>query len=412
VGLAFVLALVLRLGLVLSQGIDAPPKFSAQPDQIDYERLAWSMSTGAGYSTAPGHPTAGRPPGTSLTLLPVYFVFGHSFAAGRLWFCLLSALTCVCAAWLASQCFGAQAGVIAAFWLAVYPGHLYYPLHFVSEVPYALWLTLACAVTMRALTGSTGTTRLALLAGAIWGLAVLTRPQVVLIVPIAVVLAVASRIDRTRLLSLASMVFACGLVLAPWVVRNALVIGAPTLSTVGGATFWGANNERVLNDPDLRGLWIQPTDLPSGEYPLEGSELEKEHAAWTYGRQFLVRHWPGVPGLVAMKLGRLISPFEPTDNTAAYWAFALAWLLTAPWTIAGLFLVLRDRGLAAAVLLTPLLATLATAVVFYGSIRFRDSVIPLLVVLAARAMPEFAAPLRRPLAAGPVGERLALPLHN
>jgi 4-amino-4-deoxy-L-arabinose transferase-like glycosyltransferase len=397
VGFAFVLALTLRVGLALSQGLDAPPKFSAQPDQIDYEQLAWSMSAGSGYVTKEGQPTARRPPGTSLTLLPVYLLFGRSYAAGRLWFCLLSALTCVSAGWLAALAFGADAGVIAAFWLAVYPGHLYYPLHFVSEVPYAFWLTLSSALTIRTLNGSPGAPRFVVPAGAAWALAVLTRPQVILVVPIAALLAlIGVEAARRRVLLLAGMMLTLGAVLAPWVLRNTIVMGAPTLSTVGGATFWGANNERVLNDPSVRGSWVQTSDLEGGEYLLAGSEVQKERAAWAYGRQFLVRHWRSVPGLLAMKLWRLVSPFEHTDNAAVWWAFALAWLLTVPWAAAGIRFAFRDREVADAVLLVPLVATVATAIVFYGSVRFRDAVIPLIVVLAARAMAEFRAVAHRP----------------
>jgi hypothetical protein len=168
----------------------------------------------------------------------------------------------------------------------------------------------------------------------------------------------------------------------------------------------------VLNDPELRGLWVQPSELPSVDYPLEGSEIEKERAAWRYGRQFLVRHWRSVPGLTAMKLWRLVSPFEQTDNVAVWWAFAAAWLLTVPWAAVGLISILRERSVAAAVLLAPLAATVATAVVFYGSIRFRDSVIPLVVVLAARPMAECAAMLRRSIVAGSTRPPAPMPAAN
>ena len=91
-----------------------------------------------------------------------------------------------------------------------------------------------------------------------------------------------------------------------------------------------------------------------------------------------------------MKMWRLMSPFEETENHVVWWTFAIAWLFTAPWVVAGTVLALNDDRLFAAVLLVPLLATLATTIVFYGSIRFRDSVIPLLVVLAARALVQVA----------------------
>src|SRR6185436_15216524 len=73
--LAFALALGIRIVVASAfQGLGSAPKFSAQPDQIDYEQLAFSLSTGAGYASPDGLPTARRPPGTSLTLLPAYAV--------------------------------------------------------------------------------------------------------------------------------------------------------------------------------------------------------------------------------------------------------------------------------------------------------------------------------------------------
>ena len=275
----------------LFQGLGSEPKFSAQPDQIDYEQLAFSLSTGAGYASPDRRPTARRPPGTSLTLLPAYAAAGHSFVWGRLWFCFLSALTCLYTAWLATQCFGPLVGLAAAFWLAVYPGHFYYPMHFVSEVPYGLWLTLACGLTVRSFKGPSGVNRFNVLAGVCWGLAVLTRPQIILVVPIAGLLALVSRRATRRELShLAIAAIAMAAVLVPWVARNAIVMGKPTLSTVGGVTFWGANNETVLNDPNLRGLWLRSSDLVDARHPLTGTEVEKETAAWQYGLDFIAQN--------------------------------------------------------------------------------------------------------------------------
>ena len=384
--LAFTLALGTRLAVAaLFQGLGSAPKFSAQPDQIDYEQLAFSLSTGAGYATPNRLPTARRPPGTSLTLLPAYAAAGHSFAWGRFWFCFLSALTCLCTAWLAKQCFGPAVGLVSAFWLALYPGHFYYPMHFVSEVPYGLWLTLACAFTVRAYRADGGADRFTFLAGASWGLAVLTRPQIILAMPIAGLLALYSRRASRPLLSrLAIVTIAmCG-VLVPWVARNAIVMGKATLSTVGGATFWGANNETVLNNPKLRGLWMRSSDLVDARHPLTGTEVQKEAQAWQYGLDFIAEHPRSVPALLVMKAWRLISPFEETENRVVWWAFALAWLVTAPWVAAGIVLAWNDDDVVRLVLFAPLLATLATTIVFYGSVRFRDSVIPLLIVLAAR----------------------------
>jgi 4-amino-4-deoxy-L-arabinose transferase-like glycosyltransferase len=397
--IVFGLALALRLaGAAMFQGLDAPPDFGAQPDQIDYEQLAFHMSVGDGYGFAREVPSAHRPPGTSLALLPVYAAVGRSFAWGRVWFCLLSALTCVAVGWLGTLCFGRMVGLAAATWLAVYPGHFYYPMHFVSEVPYSLWLVLACAFTIASIQRNERAGIADVIAGVLWGLATLTRPQMIFIVPLAGLYLVFDRRSLRQLLprlAIQTCVFA--LVLTPWLVRNAVVMGRPTLSTVGAYTFWGAHNDVVRTTPELRGSWVRTSDLVDADHPFTGGEIEREAAAWKYGMAFVTEHWSDMPGLVLMKLWRLVSPFEATPNRLVFWSFAIAWILTAPWVAVGIVLSLRSQPIAASVLLLSVLPTVVTTMVFYGSSRFRDSIVSILIVFAAYGLVDVVTPWARAL---------------
>ncbi len=144
----FLIALTARLGLTHRfVGLDAPPDAHANSDQLDYEVLAYHLVTGEGYAIHPGQPTASRTPGTSFTLAPVYAAFGRSFTAGRVWFCVLSALTCVLAVWLGTAGFNRAVGLSAGLGLALYPGHAYNAMHFVSETPFGFWMMLALVAT-------------------------------------------------------------------------------------------------------------------------------------------------------------------------------------------------------------------------------------------------------------------------
>jgi len=87
-------ALAVRLlAIALFQGLAAPPDRHAQPDQIDYEATGWELASGHGFAIA-GQPSWFRPPGTSFLIAAVYLVAGRSWAALRIVFALLSALTC------------------------------------------------------------------------------------------------------------------------------------------------------------------------------------------------------------------------------------------------------------------------------------------------------------------------------
>ena len=384
-GVVFVAALALRVGVTSHfVGLSSPPDFDANPDQIDYEMFAYQMSIGKGYSLETGEPTARRAPGTSLILLPVYKVFGHSFAAGRLWMCLLSALTCLIVGWIGKACFGPVTGLIAAAWLAVYPGHFYYTMHFVSETPYGFWLAAGLALTIVAVRKPSLGANIA--AGVCWAMAVLTRPPIIFALPVALLLALLTGPKEVRLTNLKRWAIqACVIiaVMSPWVARNAVVMGKPTLVTISGLGFWGSNNALVLQDASLRGGWVKHSRLSKELRLLRGSEIEKDATAWRYGLEFVQGHLPQMPALIMAKLYRLVWPFSDTPNLAVRWAFALAWMTLAPFLVIGLVQGVRRAPGLSLVLMLPLAAIFITAVIYYGSDRFRDSCASAFIVFAA-----------------------------
>ena len=384
--LIFVAAFALRIALT-SQFVglaSAPDRNAGGLDVVDYEGFAWSIAEGHGYSLPSGAPTARRAPGTSFTLVPVYVLFGHSYLVAHVWFCFVSALTCVATFWLAEMIAGINVAALAGFALAVYPGHFHAAMHFFSEVPFALALTVALAGTVRAF--DRRSVLWAIFAGIGWGIAVLSRPNLVIELPIAaiwlIVLPECRSIRCMRVLAVVAL--AAATTITPWVVRNSIVMGKASVATViGGYTFWGANNELVLRNPALRGSWVFGSQLVDRDHPLPKDEASAEKVAWQYGLDFVRKHWEQMPSLIFVRLDRLVTPFEETPNRLVYWFFALAWLVTAPFACLGLVVLYRRHRINFAIMITPLLATVATAAIFYGCIRFRDSVSPVLVTLAA-----------------------------
>lgn len=399
--LVALLAFALRVGVAAKfQGLGAPPDGESNPDQLDYELFAWRVASGDGYTLADGSPTARRPPGTSAALLPVYELFGRDYAAARLWFALISAASCLVAGLIAAELFGGLAGIVAALLAALLPGHFYYAMHFLSEVPYGLAIALSCWLGLRALRRVDDGQRwlaTALGAGVCFGAALLTRPQVAFAGVIVLLGAFLSsrerRGGRVQLVVVAGL--AAAALLVPWVARNQLVLGRPTLSTIGGVTFWGANNGVIAADPAAIGGWMPIDTLIDAAHPLAGSEPENDSAAWRYGFEWLRSDDAHVPRLLAMKVVRHWSPFRTTSNRAVYWSFALSWLAIAPLIVAGLVLGWRRARAATVVLLAPIASTLLTALIFYGSIRFRDADASLYVVPAAALLAALIDALRR-----------------
>ena len=384
-----VVAFALRIAVAAKfQGLSAPPDAESNPDQLDYELFAWRVANGEGYTLADGTPTARRPPGTSMTLLPIYELFGRDWAAGRLWFAALSAASCLLAGLLAGELFGGAAALLAALALCFLPGHFYYSMHFLSEVPYGFWIALTCWLGVRLLRRVDDGAKwraAALCTGLAFGAALLTRPQVAFAGVLVALGALCSPAARRGARLRAVIVVGCAsaLLLVPWVVRNQQALGKATLSTIGGFTFWGANNALVAGDPDLIGGWIRIEPLIDAEHPLDGSELENDAACWRYGFEFLQSDRADVPRLLAMKVVRHYSAFRTTPNRAVYWSFAASWMVIGPLALLGALLCLARRRAATWIVLAPVLSTLLTALIFYGSLRFRDADAALYVVPAA-----------------------------
>ena len=388
--LIFTLALIARLGLTHQfVGLDAPPDAHANSDQLDYEILAYHLVTGEGYAITPGKPTAARTPGTSFTLAPVYSVFGRSFTAGRVWFCVLSALTCVLAVWLGTIGFNRAVGLLAGLGLALYPGHAYNAMHFVSETPFGFWMMLALVATAIAFHNRQNAAvkryTCDALAGLCWAMAIYARPQLLLAVPFAGGLAMIALLMRNRepFKHAAVQVAVLAMVLSPWVMRNAVVMGKPTISTITGYGLWGSHNELTFTDPSQRGTWVKASVLIDEAHPLSGDEVARNDQATRYGVDAIRANMDQMPILIAAKLWRLVTPIKDTDNRLVQVAFAASWIAVAPFFVWGTLIGWRRSAGMTWLLMLPVLATVASTVVFYGSVRFRDAVAPVFIVLAA-----------------------------
>jgi hypothetical protein len=83
----------------------------------------------------------------------------------------------------------------------------------------------------------------AILFGVVSGLAILTAPASILVVPLACALAAYLDASKRTLCFVAVAATGCGLILAPWVLRNAISLGAfVPVSTTGGENFLLGNN--------------------------------------------------------------------------------------------------------------------------------------------------------------------------
>jgi hypothetical protein len=285
----FLLALALRLAAIAFVG--------PSPDIIGYSEsglTAANLAQGRGYT----YDFFGLRQATPLqAFMPPLFV-------GFVYLCLkfsanpplifalaqafLSALTCLAIYWLAVELSRNRiVALLAALGVACYP-----VLILMVTVPASLTLhltVLAWALAFTALLARWPSVGYALAAGVLWGAMGLGRPAALAFLPCMLLwLALNRDANRRWLRDGIVMIAAAALMVVPWTIRNAAVLGRfVPVATNGGFVFWNGNNpfttgsgHDVYTDKASQFLG-QPVDakLPSvmqwQPYPLP-SEIQRQ----------------------------------------------------------------------------------------------------------------------------------------
>lgn len=370
-------------------------------DEASYVTIADNIALGNGYRMGwpEGYRTARRAPLFPLILAGLFKLFGpHGWLGLALNGVLLVAA--ILSAGTAARLLVSMSiplSVSAARWaLALVPSLYYFGSLVQTEI---LSLFLAAALMLLLLRSlqsiSQSNKRLAILMaalGMVSGLAALTRPELAIVAAmIGVFLLFVFRHLNKPFLSFATFGLCFLFLLSIWIIHNLIWLGAfVPLTTTGGTTFYGAHNDIVWNTsrgswgdpPRLLGpdVWKQLNDL--GEVHRE-RELLEMGIAWLKSRSL-----GDILLLEGYKLGRLWIPYEffvhrrmsPVGNIVVSILFLPFWARA----LAGLWSLLRRRAWAVAtVLLMFPIASTITALLFYGSARFRVTSYPALAVLAA-----------------------------
>ena len=377
----------------VTQGLNSPPDPALGLDHVQYERIGRYLVEGKGYKMhAWENPSALRPPGMPFFIAGLYTVFGPHYAAVRIALCLLGALTALPLFFIARRIAPEPWALAAAALLAASPGHAYYSTHFFSEPPWTLLMTILICLGARPLEqrGAMGVVG----QGLLLGVAALVRPAAFLYPFIWIFLdfvcALLARDSMSRLkrrIALYAVLFVSMMaVILPWSFRNQRVLGEFVLfSTHGGSTFYGAHNERVLNDPDLIGRWVPYEEIPGArDMKHVAGEMDRERESWARGKRFVAEHWADMPRLTFWKFYRLLQVNPETPNRLFNLAVGTSYGLLLPFMLVGLVvLCTRGRCSPAALTLWATLLTLAAhTVLLYGDHRFRISIEPVLILLA------------------------------
>jgi 4-amino-4-deoxy-L-arabinose transferase-like glycosyltransferase len=229
------LALALRVGWVLA--VDRVG--FAFNDALMYHTTAMSLSRGEGYVPLTGGPTARWPPGYSTLLGGVYRAVGVEPVAGELVNAAIGAATVAALVLVVAAALDRVVAIVAGLGLALLPGPILWTDVLVAETLYTALFVIMIGLVLR----SRPTWRWALALGAAIGIGALVRGEA-FTWALLVVVVWWPLVDRRRLVSLLAVTVATvAVVIAPWTIRNAVVMDAfVPVATNASQTLWSGHH--------------------------------------------------------------------------------------------------------------------------------------------------------------------------
>jgi 4-amino-4-deoxy-L-arabinose transferase-like glycosyltransferase len=377
------LALLARLAIVAL----TPPTIE-WPDGREYDAVARSLLEHGTYGTQ-----TLRPPGYPTLMAGVYALFGPGLVALRVVEALLGTVAVGVVGAVGASVFGPTAGLLAAGLMALHPILAFLPATQYSENTLVLVLALAFGA-MFAAWRRGGLWRWAV-AGALFGVAALIRPNTVVLVP-GLGLGLLPALRRARrgwigpaLAAAAALI----LTVAPWVIRCHEVHGRWFfVATGGGRQFWVGNNARATGDTRAPTQW-NAAELES--LRTYRGDVARERWFYREGVRFVRAEPARAAWLYVVRLGNLFALWPETHSRTAYlslWSRAAQGLASAV-IFAGVILALARRRSDPAVwpLVGAVVSFALVNAVFFTVLRYRMAFEPCLLWLAGAGWASLAA---------------------
>jgi 4-amino-4-deoxy-L-arabinose transferase-like glycosyltransferase len=372
-------------------------------DEAYYSTLANLVASGEGfvrpaefYRDHVSVPTAERAP-LFTTFVAVLYKLGLAGGDGRLVGLFTGGGTIAALGLLGRRVAGARAGLLAAGIAALYPILIAADGAMMTESTYGMFAAFSMLVAYSLL--DVPSLRMAVLLGALLGLAALARGEALLLLPLLLI-PLLRRPGGLRIAAATCAMFV--VVLVPWTVRNWSAFDRPVLiATEGGETLAGANCD-VTYYGERIGTW----QYSCAKFDGRGNEAKELNEAGHKGVRYARHHAGRVPLVVGARFARtwgLWEPFAVPEGRRA-WVQKLGaaiYFVLIPFAVYGV-LLLRRRRFPLLILLAPFITVTVTTLLAYGQIRFRHSAELSLVVLAAVALDRLLpSPQRRDLAEAP-----------
>jgi len=293
---------ILAVGLLLrgcwAGAVTVDPNDGRFDDSVFYHNVAVTLVRQHEFSSPySGLPTAQWPPGYSLFLAGIYWLFGPTLTGARVANMVLGAGTAALVYLLGLRLFERRTARLASLLAAVFPDQIFFVSVLYSEILFTFMFVLGLLFIVLAVRCPVGERRWWLLGlGLLTGGAALVRGQGLFLPPMAFVAWKLLGVPWTRALTwTAAVAVLAAAVILPWAVRNYLVLGRPVLITTsfGGNFYLGHSNEA---DPIGRLL------EEYGPLTKPGAEAKVGEVALRRGLRFMLTHPRDEVRLTAQKI--------------------------------------------------------------------------------------------------------------
>ncbi|MCM8764574.1 MAG: glycosyltransferase family 39 protein [Candidatus Omnitrophica bacterium] len=366
--LIFMIAFALRLGFVFYL-----QEHFYFDDEYEYWKMVDNFITGRGLMVAENL-RAYRPP-----LYPLFIAMLVKAGAGitgiRIVQSVISALCCVVVFFLSKKIFNEKLAIMASLISSVYPFFIFYSGFLLTETLFIILVLLSVYAFVKLIEPEVSF-YYGIFAGAMSGIAGLCRPTMELFFPFFLLIVLGLRCAQLRMrwkkVFFAFMGFI--LVLAPWIVRNYIVIGkfVPG-TTMGGAVFWEGNNPHSEGGPCRyfpQGIWqIDEAQRDGVFYRLTFECIKKDPQRFIrlVGKKFF-RFWNVVPN--AAEYSGNFYRFISVASFGLLLPFFALGIIVVPYNAGNVFLI----GI---IILFTIFHML-----FLASIRYRVAIEPFVIILA------------------------------
>jgi 4-amino-4-deoxy-L-arabinose transferase-like glycosyltransferase len=322
----------------------------------------------------------------------------HTFFAHRIWCCIVGAAAIVVCGYTGREIGGRRVGLLAAFFVAVYPNIWMSDELALSETLTPLLVALVLLAAYRFAKRPGWWTVIGL--GAAIAVAALGRDELSLLavlIFVPVVLLARTVPWRRRFGLLAVGTLAAVVIVGPWIGYNMNRFEDPVFISSGfGVTLESANCDVTYSGPFL-GYWSYPCRVAAATATAAKDRHVDESVqaanAQAYALSYIRHHTNRIVPVVAARISRAFGffrPFQQIELDANVETRPHSWALVGLWAYYGLFalaiggaVILRRRRVPILPLLAVGLVSVVSVVITFGNTRYRTPFEVSLVLLAS-----------------------------